>query len=91
LKKAFWGFAMRHYSIRKPSLFAEVPAFMWFGFFVFVYGGALLKGWRPGSIIEVVVGMFLVGLPGTFGFLHCRIRIEAAKSRDALYRKWLQY
>ena len=69
-------------------LLVDVAAFTWFAFFALVYGAALLAGWLP-DLIEVLVGLLLVGGPLVLGVLHSRIRIEGAKSPDALYRKRL--
>lgn len=46
----------------------------------------MLAGWLP-TIIETVVGVMLVVGPLALGLLHRRIRIEAAKGPDAIYRK----
>ncbi|MEJ8630129.1 hypothetical protein P0F65_10365 [Sphingomonas sp. I4] len=64
----------------------EVALFSWFTFFTVVYGCAVLAGWLP-TFIETVMGVMLVISPLALGFLHRRIRIEAAKGPDALYRK----
>lgn len=47
------------------------------------------SGWKPG-IAEALVGTVLVGLPLVGGVLHRRIRLEAAKGPDALYRKRIE-
>ena len=86
MKAAFWRFAHSHYQTKKPLLLAEVALFVWFTFFALVYGSAMLAGWLP-TIIETVVGVMLVVGPLALGLLHRRIRIEAAKGPDALYRK----
>ena len=88
MKAAFWRLAHQHYQSRKPLLLVDVAAFTWFAFFALVYGAALLAGWLP-DFLEVLVGLLLVGGPLMLGLLHRRIRIEAAKSPDALYRKRL--
>jgi len=88
MRAAFWRFAHQHYQSRKPLLLVDVAAFTWFAFFALVYGAALLAGWSP-DFIEGLVGLLLVGGPLTLGVLHRRIRIEAAKAPDALYRKRL--
>lgn len=67
----------------------DLAAFMWFGFFALAYGRALIAGWLP-SVIEAVVGILLIGVPLSVGILHRRIRIEAAKAPDALYRKRIE-
>lgn len=90
MRAAFWRFAHRRYQGRKPKLLTDIAAFVWFTLFALVYGGALAKGWLPSTIIEAVVGIALVGVPLTVGVLHRRIRIEAAKAPDALYRKRLE-
>jgi hypothetical protein len=89
MRAAFWRFAHQRYQTRRPSLLVDVAAFIWFAFFALVYTAALLAGWLP-HVVEVLVGLFLVGGPLFLGVLHRRIRIEAAKSSDALYRKRLQ-
>ncbi|WP_342249026.1 hypothetical protein [Sphingomonas sp. OTU376] len=89
MRAAFWRFAHRRYQFRKPLILVDVAAFSWFAFFALVYGAALLAGWVP-DVMEALVGILLVGGPLTLGVLHRRIRIEAAKSPDALYRKRLQ-
>lgn len=89
MKAAFWRFAHRHYQIKKPMLVADITMFMWFVFFALVYGGSALNGWVPGTA-EAVVAALLLGTPLTLGILHRRIRIEAAKGPDALYRKRLE-
>jgi hypothetical protein len=89
MRAAFWRFAHKRYQIRKPLLLVDVAAFSWFAFFALIYGAALLAGWVP-DVMEALVGLLLVGGPLMLGVLHLRIRIEAAKSLDALYRKRLQ-
>lgn len=89
MKAAFWRFAHSRYQGRKPMLLTDLAAFVWFGFFALVYGGALIAGWLP-SIIEAIVGILLIGVPLPVGILHRRIRIEAAKAPDALYRKRIE-
>ena len=88
MKAAFWRFAHQHYQSRKPLLLVDAAAFTWFAFSALIYGAALLAGWLP-DFIELLVGLFLVGSPLLVGVLHRRIRIEATKSPDALYRKRL--
>ncbi|PHQ62830.1 hypothetical protein [Sphingobium yanoikuyae] len=89
MKAAFWRFAHSRYQGRKPMLLTDIAAFMWFGFFVLVYGSAIIAGWLP-SVIEAAVGILLIGGPLLIGILHRRIRIEAAKAPDALYRKRIE-
>lgn len=60
--------------------------FVWFTFFALIYVGAVLAGWLP-TAIETVVGLLLVLGPLALGLLYRRIRIEAAKGPDGLYRK----
>ena len=69
-------------------LLVDAAAFVWFAFFALIYGAALLAGWSP-DFIQVLIGLLLVGGPLMVGVLHRRIRIEAAKAPDALYRKRL--
>ncbi|RXD03208.1 hypothetical protein EQZ23_12570 [Sphingomonas sp. UV9] len=88
MKAAFWRFAHQHYQCRTPLLLVDAAAFTWFAFFALIYGAALLAGWSP-EFVEVLVGLLLVGGPLMVGVLHRRIRIEAAKAPDALYRKRL--
>jgi len=88
MKAAFWRFAHQHYHNRTPLLLADTASFTWFVVFTLIYGAALLAGWSP-DFIEVLVGLLLVGGPLIAGVLHRRIRIEAAKAPDALYRKRL--
>jgi hypothetical protein len=89
MKAAFWRFAHMRYQGRKPMLLTDIAAFTWFTFFALVYGCAVLAGWKPG-IEEAIVGTVLVGLPLVVGVLHRRIRLEAAKGPDALYRKRIE-
>jgi ACR3 family arsenite efflux pump ArsB len=86
----FWQFAYRRYQTRKPMPLTDFAAFVWFAFFALVYGSALSAGWLPTNIVEVVVGFLLIVVPLVVGILLRRIRIEAAKSPDALYRKWIE-
>jgi hypothetical protein len=86
MKAAFWRYAHQHYHARRPTLVAELAAFTWAGFFILVYAAALVAGWRP-DILEALIGSALVATPVAFGFLHRRVRLEAAKAPDALYRK----
>lgn len=86
MKAVFWRFAHMRYQGREPTLLTDIAAFTWFTFFALVYGCAVLAGWKPG-IVEAIVGTVLVGLPLVGGVLHRRIRLEAAKGPDALYRK----
>ena len=86
MKAAFWRFAHSHYHSRPLSSLTDFAALTWALFFVLVYGAALLAGWGP-SVTEALVGVVLIGAPLTFGFVHRRIRLEAAKGPDALYRK----
>lgn len=67
----------------------DLAAFIWFGFFALVYGSALVAGWLP-SAVEALAGILLIGVPLSVGILHRRIRIEAAKAPDALYRKRIE-
>ncbi|MGC5799859.1 hypothetical protein [Sphingomonas sp. NFX23] len=46
MKAAFWRFAHQHYQNRTPLLIVDAAAFTWFGFFVLIYGAALLAGYR---------------------------------------------
>ncbi|PXA91486.1 hypothetical protein DMC47_25610 [Nostoc sp. 3335mG] len=62
---------------------------MWFAFFALVYALGLLAG-RVLNGMEALVGLVSVSGPLTLGVLYRRIRVEAAKSPDALYRKMLQ-
>lgn len=89
MKAAFWRFAHKRYQIRKPSVLIDILAFTWFGFWALVYGSAVLAGWVP-SAPEALAGFALIGLPLAFGVLHRRIRIEASKAPDALYRKRIE-
>jgi uncharacterized membrane protein (DUF485 family) len=90
MKAAFWRFAHGLYQGRKPKLITEVAAFVWFAFFAFIYAGAFIAGWMPTSIVEAIVGTALIGVPLAVGILHRRIRIEAVKAPDALYRKRIE-
>jgi ACR3 family arsenite efflux pump ArsB len=89
MQAAFWRFAHRHYQVKKPMLVTDIAMFLWFTFFALVYSGAVLSGWVPG-VAEAAVAILLIGAPLTLGILHRRIRIEAAKGPDALYRKRLE-
>lgn len=89
MKAAFWRFAHMRYQGRKPMLLTDIAAFTWFTCYALVYGCAVLAGWKPG-IAEALVGTVLVGLPLVGGVLHRRIRLEAAKGPDALYRKRIE-
>jgi hypothetical protein len=88
MRAAFWKFAHKRYQSRRPHVLVEFAAFSWFTFFTVVYGAALAAGWIP-DLTEALVGIALVALPFTAGVLHRRIRVEANKSPDALYRKRL--
>ena len=88
MRAAFWRFAHEHYQNRKPLLLVDVAAFVWTSFFALVYGAALSAGWLP-DVVDALLGLLLVGGPLAVGVLHRRIRIEAAKAPDALYRKRL--
>lgn len=70
-------------------LITEIAAFTWFTFFALVYGSALVAGWAP-MALETLIGILLVGIPLVVGVLHRRIRIEACKAPDALYRKRIE-
>jgi hypothetical protein len=89
MRATFWRVAHEHYRGKQPSVLTEAAAFMWALFFILVYGAALLSGWRP-DVSEALVGTVLVGVPLTVGVLHRRIRIEASKGSDALYRKRIE-
>lgn len=89
IRAAFWLAAHRRYQIRKPSIGAECAALTWFAFFAFVYGAALLKGWRT-DFTGAVIGFALVGVPLIYVLAHRSIRIVRNKGADALYRKWLE-
>lgn len=86
MEATFWRLAHQHYQGRKPQLLTEVTVFTWFAFFALVYGAALFSGWTP-SLLEAFVGVLLLGGPLCYGLMHRRIRIEASKAPDALYRK----
>ena len=86
MKAAFWRFAHTHYHKRSLSSLTDLAALTWALFFALVYGAALLAGWWP-SVSEATVGALLIGAPLTFGIAHRRIRLEASKGPDALYRK----
>lgn len=86
MKASFWRFAYRRYQSRTLSRLTDFAALTWALFFVLFYGAALLTGWRP-SASEAMLGVVLIGTPLTLGFVHRRIRLEAAKGPDALYRK----
>lgn len=88
MKAAFWRFAHQLYHGRRLSALNEAAAFTWCAFWALAYGVALLAGWLP-DVAGGLVALLLVGSPLTFGLLHRRIRIEAAKAPDALYRKRL--
>jgi hypothetical protein len=87
MREAFWRFAHRRYHNRRPPLGTEITLFLWGGFFAFVYSVAILEGWRPDGLAGVLVGVMLTIVPLTIGALHFRIRIEAGKGPDALYKK----
>ncbi|KQO13167.1 hypothetical protein ASF09_02580 [Sphingomonas sp. Leaf242] len=80
------AFAHQHYQSGAPPLPVDAAAFAWFAFFALIYVAALLAGWQP-DLIEMLVGLSPVGGALIVGVLHRRIRIEAAKAPDALYRK----
>ncbi|WP_342249406.1 hypothetical protein [Sphingomonas sp. OTU376] len=86
MKAAFWRFAHSRYHSRPISRLTDFAALTWAFLFVFVYSAALLAGWRP-SVPETMIGLILIGAPLMFGIVHRRIRLEAAKGPDALYRK----
>lgn len=83
---AFWRFAHAHYHSKSLSPLTDVAALVWAFFFILVYGVALLAGWWP-NVAEAIVGVSLVLVPLTFGLVHRRVRLEAVKGPDALYRK----
>jgi ACR3 family arsenite efflux pump ArsB len=85
----FWRVAHKYYRGKSPSVLTEAATFIWALFFILVYGAALLSGWRP-DVAEAFVGTVLIGVPLTIGVLHRRIRIEASKGSDALYRKRIE-
>jgi hypothetical protein len=89
LRAAFWKYATVRYEGRAPNVLVEWAAFVWAGFFLMVYGGALLKGWRPSSIPEMLVTVFFLSVPLATGLMHRSIRRERLKGLDALYRKYL--
>jgi hypothetical protein len=86
MRATFWRYAHQHYHDKRLGLGAELAAFTWGVFFALVYAAALSSGWRPDAL-AAGVGVILMGGPFTFGFLHRRVRLEAAKGPDALYRK----
>jgi len=86
VRRLFWQFAHRKYHRRKLSFLAELAVLSWASLFCVIYGGAFLKGWRPDGI-EAVVTILLTIVPLLWVALHWRIRVEAAKGDDALYRK----
>ncbi len=90
MRAAFWRFAHKHYHRKAPSLLTDLAAFTWAAFFYLIYGAALLAGWRPNDATEVFVGAMLTAASLVLGILHRRIRIEASKGPDALYRKSLE-
>jgi len=87
-RQAFWRFAYKRYRGRRPSRLFELLLFSWATLFLAAYGGALIADFRYG-LGFVIPGLFVVGLPLTFGLMHRRIRLERAKGPDALYRKRL--
>lgn len=89
MRAVFWRVAHKYYRSKPPSVLTEAAIFVWAVFFILVYSAALLAGWRP-DVSEAIVGTILVGAPLTLGILHRRIRIEAAKGSEALYRKRIQ-
>lgn len=89
MRAMFWRVAHRRCYAGRPSVAKEAAAFTWTLFFILVYGGALLSGWRPG-VPEAIVGTILVGVPLTFGLAHRRIRLEARKGSDARFRKGVE-
>ncbi|WP_230482101.1 hypothetical protein [Sphingomonas sp. Leaf21] len=86
MKAAFWRFAHQRYQSRLPSRLTDYAGLAWALFFALVYAAALLAGWWP-NVPEAMVGAVLIGAPLTLGILHRRIRLEASKGPDALYRK----
>ena len=89
MKAAFWRFAHRHYHGKSLSRLPEFAALVWGLLFTFVYGAALLAGWWP-TVPEAFVGALLTFAPLTFCLVHRRVRLEASKGPDALYRKRVQ-
>lgn len=89
MRAAFWRFAHSHYHAKPLSALTDAAALTWVVFFILVYVAALMAGWRPNGT-EAIVGATLIGAPLTFGILHRRIRLEASKGSDALYRKRLE-
>lgn len=82
----FWRLAHKRYHVRPPSLLTELAALIWAVFFILVYGAALLAGW-PLGMADALIAIAVVGLPLTLAIVHRRIRLEASKGPDALYRK----
>jgi hypothetical protein len=89
MRAAFWKYAHSRYQAREPHAAIDRAAFLCGTFWLMVYGGALLRGWRPSSSIEVVLGVFLVFAPLALGAVHLRIRLERRKGPNALYQKYL--
>jgi hypothetical protein len=87
MREAFWKFAHWRYQRRIPRALTELTLFSWGLLFLVVYAGALARGWTPDGIVGAIVGLLSTVAPLLIGALHWRIRTEAAKGYDALYRK----
>lgn len=88
MRERFWAFAHRHYHGKKPGRLVEAAFLVWGVFFVLVYVSAIVSGWVP-QFGEAILGIVLTAAPIIIGLGHWRIRAEAAKGGDALYRKLL--
>jgi len=88
MQEWFWAFAYRHYHGKNLGRLIEAAVMTWGVFFVLVYMSAVVGGWIP-NLADAVLGIFLSITPIFVGLAHRRIRIEAAKGNDALYRKLL--
>lgn len=89
-RRVFWRYAYRRYQIRKPSFVREQLAFGVAMFFGIVYAIAFWQDFEAN--LQVIPGVIVfVVLPIVLAIAHRRIRIERAKSGDALYRKMLAH
>lgn len=88
MKATFWRWAHQRYHAKRMTILVEAAVFNWGLFWLLAYVGALYDGWQP-DIPQMLFGMALPGPLLLVGYAHRRIRLEANKGPDALYRKRL--
>ena len=87
MNELFWRVAHRRYHHRVPGRLPEAALLVGGFFFLIVYSAALIAGWKPGDGLDVILGLAMTLVPLVMGAVHWRIRVEASKGSDALYRK----